>query len=140
VLAVLAALLLAQLLPTARTTARPSGILAAPPEVVSILRRACYDCHSNETRWPWYSRVAPLSWIIVHDARRGRQELNFSDWARYYPATRRRKLAWMGRALRTETMPPRPYRLLHPGARLTPADQAVLQRWITSALRTPSEK
>ena len=54
-------------------------------EVVSVLRRACYDCHSNETVWPWYSRVAPVSWVIAHDVNEGRAALNFSTWNQLSP-------------------------------------------------------
>ena len=112
--------------------------LPAPPPIEAMLRRACYDCHSNETRWPWYSRVAPFSWVLVRDVNQGRSEINFSEWGSYYPATRRRKLEWMGRALREEKMPPWFYRLMHPGARLTDADRAALERWIESRLNTTS--
>ena len=52
------------------------------PEVISVLRRACYDCYSNETVWPWYSRVAPVSWVIARDVHEGRAALNFSTWNR----------------------------------------------------------
>ena len=137
-LAVLAALLAAQFVPTERANPPSQGTLSAPPQIEATLRRACYDCHSNETRWPWYSRVAPLSWFIVHDLTLGRKEVNFSEWGSYYPATRRRKLEWIGRSLHEEKMPPLFYRLMHPDARLTEADRAALQQWIESALATPA--
>src|SRR5471030_1148435 len=53
---------------------------APPPEVAAMLHSACYDCHSSETKWPWYSRVAPMSWLIANDVRDGRENLNLSDW------------------------------------------------------------
>jgi Haem-binding domain len=137
-LAMLAALLAAQLVPSERANPPSQGKLSAPPEIESTLKRACYDCHSNETRWPWYSRIAPLSWFISRHVMLGRKEINFSAWGSYYPVTRRRKLEWMGRALREEQMPPWSYRLMHPGARLTEADRAALERWIESALTTSS--
>ena len=62
-----------QFVPVNRTNPPVEGDLRAPTEVLSVLRRACYDCHSNETVWPWYSRVAPLSWVIAHDVTRGGQ-------------------------------------------------------------------
>ena len=114
----------------------PGGDVAAPPQIQAILDRTCYDCHSNQTRWPWYSRVAPVSWLIVHDVTVARKEINFSEWGGYYPRTRQRKLEWMERALRDEKMPPWSYRLMHPGSRLTDADRAALERWIQSALAT----
>jgi Haem-binding domain len=131
-------LLAAQLVPLKRTNPPSIGTLAAPPQIDVTLKRACYDCHSNQTRWPWYSRVAPLSWLIVHEVTLGRKEANFSEWGSYYPATRRRKLEWIGRSLHEEKMPPWPYRLLHPGASLTEADRQALEQWIQSALATPS--
>jgi hypothetical protein len=95
-----AALVAAQFVPANRTNPPAQGTLVAPPQIESTLSRACYDCHSNVTRWQWYSRVAPLSWLIVRDLSLGRKEINFFKWGTYYPATRRRKLEWIGRSLR----------------------------------------
>lgn len=125
---------LAQLIPAERTNPPSKGDLVAPPPVAAILRRACYDCHSNATRWPWYSRVAPLSWLIASHVAEGRRQLNFSAWGGYYPNTRRRKFQWTGRALSAEKMPPWSYRLMHPGARLSAADRALLGQWIATGL------
>jgi hypothetical protein len=135
---VAAALVAAQFVPAKRSNPSDHGALIASPEIEATLRRACYDCHSNKTRWPWYSHIAPFSWLIVRDVNLGRKEINFSEWGSYYLATRRRKLEWMGRALREEKMPPWSYRLMHPGARLTEADRAALELWIESTLTTPS--
>jgi hypothetical protein len=123
-------MLIAQFITIPRTNPPLKGDLEAPPPIKALLRRACYDCHSNETRWPWYTYIAPVSWLISHDVERGRQELNFSEWGSYYPATRIRKLQWMGRALREENMPPWTYRILHPGAGLTQQDLMILEQWI----------
>ncbi|MBV8357519.1 MAG: heme-binding domain-containing protein, partial [Deltaproteobacteria bacterium] len=127
-------LLAAQLVPARRTNPPSHGALSAPPEVAVALKRACYDCHSNETHWPWYSGIAPFSWFIIHHVTLGRKEVNFSEWGSYYPATQHRKLEWIGRALHEEKMPPWSYRLMHPGARLSKADRVVLEYWIDSAL------
>jgi len=110
------------------------GELPAPPEVAVLLRRACYDCHSNETQWPWYSRVAPLSWLVAHDVDRGRQEVNFSEWTSYLPVTRKRKLQWIERVLHEQVMPPRLYRLVHPDARLTEQEITRLEHWLQEQL------
>ncbi len=138
VLGIAGALVLAQLVPVQRVNPPVTGDVSAPPGIKATLRRACYDCHSNETRWPWYSRVAPISWLAVHDVELGRKELNFSDWGGYYLATRKRKLQWIDRALRHEAMPPWSYRVVDPGARLTEADKAALEQWIESVLAAPS--
>ena len=66
--------------------------VAAPPAVAAVLRRACYDCHSNETVWPWYSHVAPVSWLLARDVREGRAELNFSVWDSYEAKKKAKKL------------------------------------------------
>jgi hypothetical protein len=130
----------AQLIPVARTNPPSQGDLIAPAPVVATLRRACFDCHSNATRWPWYSGVAPLSWMIVRHVTEGRRQLNFSAWSGYYPNTRRRKLQWIGRALRDDKMPPWSYALTHPDARLTDGDRAALEQWIEATLTGSSRE
>lgn len=120
--------------PAPRADSVGASALPAPPKVAALLRRACYDCHSNETRWPWYSRIAPLSWRIARDVERGRQELNFSAWGDYYAATRRRKLKWIGRAVENGTMPPFLYCVTHSGARLTREQRAAIVEWVERAL------
>ena len=60
----------------------------APAPVKEVMKRACYGCHSNETVWPWYSNVAPASWLAAYDVGRGRAELNFSSWGKYDAAQR----------------------------------------------------
>jgi Haem-binding domain len=134
VLGITASLLIAQSFRYQHTNPPSKGDLAAPPEVAPILRRACYDCHSNETRWPWYTYIAPVSWLIERDVALGRKELNFSEWESYYPATRVRKLQWIDRALREEAMPSWIYRMLHPGAALTQEDLMELEQWIRSEI------
>ena len=115
-------------------SAATNGYIAAPAQIEELLTRACYDCHSNQTRWPWYSRIAPVSWLIERDVSLGREELNFSEWGSYYPQTRRRKLQWMGRVLREGSMPPWTYRVMHPRARLNEAERAMLEQWIDSGI------
>jgi Haem-binding domain len=124
-------------LPPSPLSPPSTGDIAAPPQIEALLARACYDCHSNRTKWPWYSRVAPVSWLVVRDVALGRKELNFSEWRSYYPQTRRRKLQWMGRVLRERSMPPWAYRLMHPGARLNGAERAMLDRWIDAGIVAP---
>lgn len=144
-LALAGAALAAQLVPAERVdsplppSSSPSGDIAAPPQIEALLTCACYDCHSNQTRWPWYGRIAPVSWLAARDVSLGRRELNFSEWRSYYPRTRKRKLQWMGRALREHTMPPWGYRLMHPRARLTGAERALLEQWIESEISPPRQ-
>jgi Haem-binding domain len=105
--------------------------LVAPPEVKAALRGACYDCHSNETVWPWYTAVAPASWIIHHDVEEGRRRLNFSSWVDYAddPGTLAQKLDEIARSVAAGNMAPFYYRMLHPDARLTEAQRDTLVAW-----------
>ena len=105
---------------------------APPPPVAARLRAACYDCHSNETKWPWYGRIAPASWLVVHDVNEGRKHLNFSDWP---PAADRaaKKFDRISEVLDYREMPPQKYTLLHPEARLTAADRQELTGWLDAA-------
>ncbi|HVB79794.1 MAG TPA: heme-binding domain-containing protein [Candidatus Binataceae bacterium] len=136
------AVLAAQLITVERVNPPTSlgSPLAPPAQIEALLTRACYDCHSNQTRWPWYSHIAPVSWLVARDVALGRKELNFSEWGSYYPQTRRRKLQWIGRVLREGSMPPWAYRLMHPRARLTGAERATLERWVESSLSTPAPR
>ena len=131
-----AALVLMQFVPVARTN--PSVAAAevpAPPGVRGILKRACYDCHSNETTWPWYSRVAPFSFLLERDVREGRREVNFSTLAS--DPLRRRQRKWMEipEQVEKKEMPPWFYTAVHPEARLSDADRAALVRWAQEGVR-----
>jgi hypothetical protein len=110
----------------------------APPEVRAILRRACFDCHSNETRWPWYSQVAPLSWMIAAHVHDGRAALNFSYWPLYSASKRQHLRADIAEAVREDEMPLSSYLLLHPAAQLSGEDRQRIISWSESAGRTDS--
>ena len=130
----MALLVAIQLVPSGVSNPASRGEVSAQPEIQETLRRSCYDCHSNQTQWPWYAHVAPFSWAVARDIELGRRQLNFSEWGDYYPVTRKRKLQWMGRALQQEVMPPLSYRLIHPSSRLSPQERAHLERWIDTEL------
>lgn len=136
ILVALGVLLLAiQAVPVARTNPPVESDVDAPPDVKALLRRACYDCHSHETIWSPQSWVAPSSWLVVHDVKEGREELNFSRWGAL-DATARLKLSKkLPEELDEGEMPPWSYRLAHPEARLTPAEKALLSAWARSLAR-----
>ena len=121
----------AQFAPAALTNPPVRNDLVAPPEVKSILRRACYDCHSNETRWPWYSHVAPASWLIRDHVLEGRRRLNFSVWGDYAydPGTEAQKLSEIAKLVTNAKMPPWYYTMTHPGAQLTRIEREAVARW-----------
>ncbi len=100
-----------------------------PAHVAATLRRACYDCHSNETRWPWYSRIAPISWLVVNDVNHAREELNFSDWGAYNEFDRADMLDEACEQASKGKMPLPQYVLVHRGAKLSAADVEALCAW-----------
>jgi hypothetical protein len=106
--------------------------LQVPPQVTAILDRSCNDCHSNKTRWPWYSNVAPVSWFVIDHVNEGRQNLNFSEWGRYTPRDVDGLLRQMCREVRAEVMPLGSYTPLHPGSKLSAEDIKILCDWTTA--------
>jgi 2-polyprenyl-6-methoxyphenol hydroxylase-like FAD-dependent oxidoreductase len=129
-------LVLIQVVPMSRSNPPITQDVAAPPQVESILRRGCYDCHSNETRWPWYAHVAPVSWLVIRDVNRGRKHLNFSAWDKYTgdPETVILKLRNIDKVNHHGTMPLWYYLPEHSAARLSDADHEVLARWVSEAI------
>jgi len=93
------------------------------------LVRACGNCHSNHTDWPWYSHVAPVSWWIARDVREGRESLNLSEWETYSAPQRRDKLESICGLISTGRMPPRQYRSMHPEAKLTEMEKEAVCAW-----------
>ncbi len=103
-----------------------------PPPVAAILARACRNCHSEDTAWPWYARVAPIGWMMARDVSRARTAMNLSTWATgagRRPAIAAATLAAACADVRSERMPLAPYRMLHPESRLTQADKQVFCDW-----------
>jgi hypothetical protein len=100
-----------------------------PPEVDAVLRRSCFDCHSSETRWPWYSGVVPMAWGVANHVKEGRAEFSFSDWGAYPPRKRVALLEKMCDEVREGRMPLREYLWLHRGARLSEADRKSVCDW-----------
>ncbi len=101
----------------------------AAPEVEAILKRACLDCHSNETVWPWYSNIAPVSWLVVHDVNEARGHMNLSEWGRYDAEKRADLLEEICEEVEKGSMPIRNYVLAHPEAELSDADRRALCEW-----------
>jgi hypothetical protein len=127
---------LLQLTNPARTNPPVVGDLMAtnspPPEIGALLHAACYDCHSYETKWPWYSHVAPASWLIASDVNNGRHNMNFSDWPNNDPMRAAKRLEDMSEEIGYGEMPPKKYTLIHADARLTAAQRKELTDWLDS--------
>jgi mono/diheme cytochrome c family protein len=122
-----AALLLIQAIPVRRTNPPVTAPVQAPPEVLALLKRACFDCHSHETVWAApQSFVAPASWLVARDVSEGREELNFSAWDKVDLKKVAKKLP---EEVGEGEMPPWYYVIAHPGARLSDAERATLSSW-----------
>jgi len=118
-----------QLWPVDRSNPPVEADLDAPDEVKAILKRACYDCHSNETRWPWYSYVAPISWRVADHVHEGRRELNFSKWGTYPAGRRHKKRQEIWEEVYEGKMPLSDYLWMHGDAFVSDPDKAVLAKW-----------
>ena len=108
------------------------------PETRALAKRACYDCHSNRTHWPWYSRVAPISWLLAHDVSEGRGNLNLSLWAEYPAARQLHLAAEIADEVDSGGMPLPMYLWLHTNARLGPADREQVRIWAGSFSAAPA--
>lgn len=134
-LGLVVAVVLAQVVPVARTNPPATGEITTPLEIDGILQRACYDCHSNDTRWPWYAFVAPASWLVAWDVRHGRGHLNFSTWSDYAPKKRQHKLEEIVEMIEDDDMPPWYYRPFHADAVLSDAERRQLVAWAEAERR-----
>jgi hypothetical protein len=99
------------------------------PPVSNVIKTSCFDCHSNETRWPWYSYVAPVSWLVADDVTTGRRHLNFSEWGRYPRSKKVLKLGQIYERVSKGEMPLPKYLYMHPDAKLSAADRDSILSW-----------
>jgi len=136
-LALVVLLVLAQFVPVERTNPPVGDEIQAPPEVMAVLKRSCYDCHSNETVWPAYSRVAPISWLVAHDVNEGRSGVNYSEWGALSADDKAHLLEETWEEVEEGKMPLKKYMLLHQDARLSDSDLATLRGWTRSLLPPP---
>ena len=120
-----------QFIPVERTNPPVQSDIDAPPEVKAIFKKACYDCHSNETNWVWYTKLAPVSFLTINDVTEGRKKLNFSEWDNYFGKMDEvKKEIW--EEVREEQMPPWTYRISHSESKLTPEEKNLLRNWATN--------
>lgn len=103
-----------------------------PEEVSTMLKESCYDCHSNETKYPWYSHVAPVSWLVVRDIKLGREALNFSHWESLNKIDKAKYIDEIIEEITDENMPMPIYTVMHPDARLSEEDVQLIAVWAES--------
>ena len=117
-----------------------SKAVNVPGKVDVLLKAACYDCHSNNTNYPWYSNVQPLAWFLSNHIRKGKAELNFSEFGSYSLRRQISKLYDIAKNIEKGVMPLQSYTMLHKSARLSKEDKALLIEWATRAKDSLSMK
>jgi hypothetical protein len=100
-----------------------------PGNVQSILRTACYDCHSNNTNYPWYSHIQPFGWLLAKHIKKGKADLNFSEFGSYSVRVQISKLSELANSIKDGTMPLKSYTIIHKNAQLSKEDKALLIDW-----------
>jgi heme-binding protein len=103
--------------------------LTMPAEVKAIFERSCKNCHSNETDWPWYSYIAPVSWVVGHDVHQARKTMNFSEWGRYSAERKEDKLEEICEQVTRGEMPDRKYAIFHRSAGITSQEREEICQW-----------
>ena len=130
---IVAALLVSQAFRIQKSNPPVHSDISADPAVKSLMRRACYNCHSNETVWPWYSNVAPVSWLVANDVHEARRMMNFSEWGTYDRQKQSHKLTAIAEKMEDGSMPPWYYSMMHAESRLKPAERDQIRAWSLSA-------
>ena len=107
-----------------------SKVCKVPGDVQVIFKNSCYDCHSNNTRYPFYARIQPMRLMMDWHVRQGKEDLNFNEFATYTSRKQRSKLRAIGESLEEGSMPLSSYTLIHRSAILSDADKTVLSKWV----------
>jgi len=109
-------------------------VLAVPADVHTILETSCYDCHSNDTEYPWYAEVQPVGWWINHHVKEGKAELNFDEFASYSLRRQYRKLEEINEEVKEGEMPLSSYTLIHKNAALTESQKLAIANWVSASM------
>jgi len=121
-----------QFVPVNKTNPPVTGEIKAPENVMQILRTSCYDCHSNEAKWPWYSNIAPASWLVAYDVNEAREHMNFSEWQSYSAEDKTDDIEEIWEEVEEGEMPLWYYLILHSEAELSENDKVILKDWVDS--------
>ncbi len=126
-----------QLIPTTRN--QSNAVLAtdiirafnAPENIKSLLKTSCYDCHSNNTNYPWYNKIQPVSWLLEGHIKEAKEELNFSEFGAYSKRKQKSKLKSIASQISDDEMPLFSYTLMHSDAKLSEEEKSLLKNWVT---------
>lgn len=124
-----------QFFPVQRTNPAVTQEVVLDDATRKIFKRACFDCHSNETVWPWYGYVAPVSWLVANDVNHGRSHINFSEWGRYTLDEKKHILKGIPEEIEIGAMPLWFYKPLHPEAKISAEDFEAINAWATERMK-----
>lgn len=106
-----------------------SKLVATSDSVISILKNACYDCHSNNTDYPWYSNIQPTGWLMAYHIKKAKNELNFSEFGAYSQRQQLSKLDGIANSIKDDIMPLKSYKIMHKPAQLSTSEKSLLVNW-----------
>lgn len=132
---IVALLVILQFIPVEMSNPPVTSEMPVNSEVKTVLKRACYDCHSNETVWPWYSKIAPVSFLVAYDVNDGRKHLNFSTWGEYKAKKKNHKLEELVEEVESDAMPMDAYVFMHPETALSAEEKAMLISWAEGQIK-----
>lgn len=107
--------------------------LGVPDKILGILKNSCYDCHSNNSRYPWYVHIQPMGWIMARHIKNGKENLNFSDFGSYSRRKQANKLRAIASSIKEGSMPILSYTYMHTDAKLSPDEKDILISWAAAA-------
>ena len=117
-----------------------SNRVPIPPLVDTLLKKCCYDCHSNNTYYPWYANVQPMGWILNRHIQKGKMELNFNAFGSYSTRRQQSKLKSIAGQVNDNVMPLASYILMHKNAKLSKEDKALITDWAIKSIETITTK
>ena len=109
-----------------------SNTFNVPNDIQNLLKKSCYDCHSNNTMYPWYSKVQPMAWLLENHIKEGKEELNFSEFGNYSKRRQKGKLKSIISQINNDEMPLTSYTLIHSDVKLSEKDKQILEDWLTN--------
>jgi hypothetical protein len=111
-----------------------SKVISIPDTVRTLLKDACYDCHSNNTDYPWYSNIQPMGWLMAYHIKEAKNQLNFSDFGNYSQRQQLSKLDGIANSLKDDIMPLKSYKIMHKSAQLSTGEKSLLINWAQQSI------
>jgi Haem-binding domain len=111
-----------------------SKVMTIPDTVLTLLKNTCYDCHSNNTDYPWYSNIQPMGWLMAYHIKQAKKELNFSEFGSYSQRRQLSKLDGIANSIKDDIMPLKSYKIMHKSAQLSTDEKSLLINWAQQSI------